>query len=516
MEYPEKSLRVLHIPEPGLEFGFKQVTSHPKDGLHLYGPHRRSKRSKEIRLGVLGTQKGVELFRKWAQKIRGVISVPPRGPREKEDRLHLAAFPGLEEALSITFNDDAVVVHTIPEEAIDKATLIVNHHEAVSKTVALYANKANSHLANDERVVDVWLLIVPEIVFERCRPQSKRAGLPLVPGEFKRKQKTRVDMPLLAGIIDDSAEDVFDDVPDFHRHIKASFLGIAPTQLLRETTLAPEEFLNAKGFPIRKTQDQATTAWNLATGLYYKTQPSPPWRLANIREGVCYIGLVFKDLPNDKNKHACCAAQMFLREGDGVVFRGANGPWKTSEFEHHLTRKEAANLIKMVLETYSEVHGMPNELFIHGRTKFNDEEWSAFESAVPKETNIVGVRITPTKGENKLFRDGDYPVLRGTALVLDERNALLWSTGYIPQLDTYIGPETPNPLSITILRSKEGRLPSIDKVLEDILGLTKINYNSCNFNDGMPVTVRFANMVGDILTMGSVKSPGKQPFKFYI
>ena len=117
---------------------------------------------------------------------------------------------------------------------------------------------------------------------------------------------------------------------------------------------------------------------------------------------------------------------------------------------------------------------------------------------------MIGVRIKTTQGENKLFRDGDYPVLRGTALILDERNANLSTNGYLPQLDTYIGPETPNPLFITALRSKY-TMPKLKTVLDDIMGLTKINYNSCNFNDGLPVTVHFANMVGDVLDHGFSK-----------
>jgi hypothetical protein len=95
------------------------------------------------------------------------------------------------------------------------------------------------------------------------------------------------------------------------------------------------------------------------------------------------------------------------------------------------------------------------------------------------------VRIRTTNGETKLFRDGDYPVLRGTALILDEKNAYLWTNGYVPQLDTYIGPETPNPLFITLLRSKR-QMPKMETVLRDIIGLTKINYNSCNYNDSLP------------------------------
>ena len=154
-------------------------------------------------------------------------------------------------------------------------------------------------------------------------------------------------------------------------------------------------------------------------------------------------------------------------------------------------------------------------MFIHWQTYFNDEEWTAFVEAAPKETNIIGVRIRSTGGETKLFRDGDYPVLRGTALLLDEQTAYLWTTGYVPQLDTYIGPETPNPLHITVMRKKNAK-PDIRTVLAGIMGLTKINYNSCNFNGGLPVTVRFARMVGDVLTMGSAKGEERQPFKFYV
>jgi hypothetical protein len=169
-----------------------------------------------------------------------------------------------------------------------------------------------------------------------------------------------------------------------------------------------------------------------------------------------------------------------------------------------------------VLETYKEQHkSAPKELFIHGQTSFNDDEWKAFEETVPSTTNVVGVRIRTTGGETKLFRDGDYPVLRGTALVLNDRNAYLWTNGYVPQLDTYIGPETPNPLFITALRSKLA-MPQLAQILEDIMGLTKINYNSCNYNDGLPVTVRFAKMVGEVLTMGSAKGAERQPFKYYV
>jgi hypothetical protein len=516
MQFPERSLAALHLFEPSLEFAYGQTTAHPKDGLFLYGPHQRPKKAKEIRIGVVATQAGINHFRSWATQINKHVEVPPPGKGEKKDRLHLANFPGIEEVFGISFDDSEFVTYPIDVAKIDAATRILNLHEAVAKSVQLYVERVRRHLDNEERAVDVWVLVVPEIIFERCKPGSKRTGLPMEKGDFGKKQKERSDVPLLDAVIDRGAEDIFDDAPDFHRQLKAAFLSISPTQLLRETTLAPEAFLNKAGYAVRRMQDRATIAWNIATGLYYKTQPLPPWKLSSTRPGVCYIGLVYKNQPNDPNNHACCAAQMFLSEGDGVVFRGANGPWQTGEFEYHLKPEAAKDLIKKVLDTYREKHGCaPAELFIHGQTSFNTEEWHSFEKAAPRETNVVGVRIRTTDGETKLFRDGDYPVLRGTALILGERDAYLWTNGYVPQLDTYIGPETPNPLFITLLRSKH-TMPSMETVLKDIMGLTKINYNSCNYNDSLPVTVRFAKMVGEVLTMGSAKGSEKQPFKFYV
>jgi hypothetical protein len=86
-------------------------------------------------------------------------------------------------------------------------------------------------------------------------------------------------------------------------------------------------------------------------------------------------------------------------------------------------------------------------------------------------------------------------------------------TGYIPRLRTYPGFETPKPVLVDINRG-DGNL---DVVLRDVLGLTKVNYNSCDYASGLPVTLKFADRVGEIL----LASPrGREapplPFRFYI
>ena len=53
-------------------------------------------------------------------------------------------------------------------------------------------------------------------------------------------------------------------------------------------------------------------------------------------------------------------------------------------------------------------------------------------------------------------------------------------------------------------------------VLNEVLPLTKFNYNCCRFSDGMPVTLKFADAVGEILTSGPVGGEVPLPFKHYI
>ena len=416
MKFPEPSLVVDHFDEPELDFRFDQRSHHPKDGLFLYGPHGAPRKVQDVRIGVIGKKAGIGHFRSWSQRLLDGIAVPPPGPTEKKDRLHLADFAGLEETFGITFDPQSCRTLMVDPEAIDRATRVQNMHEAVDAVARIYTDRMDKFRRNEEGAIDVSIFVVPEIVYERCRPELKRTGLELLKGKSPKKQRAQADLPLLSLDPDfnTSGEDIFDDIPDFRRHVKARLLSIAPSQVLRKSTLEPTAFLNSAGYPKRTTQDPATVAWNLATGLYYKTQERPPWRLSNVRGGVCYIGMVYKNLPNNRDNHICCAAQMFLSEGDGVVFRGANGPWKTGKYEYHLSASAAEELLATVIEAYTTLHAEPpKELFIHGQTSFNDEEWRAFCRAAPRGTNVVGVRIRSTGGDTKLFRDGDYPVIRG-------------------------------------------------------------------------------------------------------
>src|SRR5438874_932052 len=85
----------------------------------------------------------------------------------------------------------------------------------------------------------------------------------------------------------------------------------------------------------------------------------------------------------------------------------------------------------------------PGASVVSRTSSFTDEEWNGFKAAAPN-TNVVAVQIADARDRIKLFRPGRYPVVRGTALIVNNTQAYLWTSGYTPRLDTYVGPETPN------------------------------------------------------------------------
>jgi hypothetical protein len=506
------TIQTHFIKEPLLEFGSGQKVEHPQDGLFLYGPVTAQGNPEVIHVGVVGTPDGIQLVAQWLVALMGRMSV------KRPDQLHTSEWPGFQAAFGARLETKPLVTISISETDIFNSIRKSNRHDAVRSTVQLFENAILEHFRGDDRRPDVWIVVVPEIVHRYGRPQ--------VAGPKESTPSNIMSEKTAAGFLRSSGA-LFQDMADeaqiylfaknFHHQLKAQLLHKEVViQVVRETTLDPERELDRFGHPTRSVQERARIAWNFSTTLYFKGARVQPWQLADVRPRVCYVGLVFKEDPSPAEKgDACCAAQMFLNSGNGVVFRGALGPWRSQKNrEFHLRRDPARALIEEVIKSYTKDHGAPpDELFVHAKQRFEDEEWSGFKSAVPATTNLVGVRIRPTQ-DLRLFRpDTDMPVLRGTAVTMSKKEGYLWTTGYVPRLRTYPGFETPKPILVEINRGE----PNLVRVMSDVLALTKVNYNACDFSSGLPVTLKFADRVGEILTASprGMEAP-PMPFRFYI
>jgi hypothetical protein len=506
--------KLIRIPEPLLAFRYGQTAEHPRDGLFLFGPPDDRQHPPQLRYGIIGPAMAIARFKAWADRAKGPLQ--PADPT----KAHHTAWPGFEAAFRCEWPDEAMAEILVSDDALTKAIHIEDRHEAIYRTVDLYQRPILNYLATNEARPAVWFVIIPEEIFRLGRPLSEVKRSERTPSQIKGRlpgRPTRVSGQIALFDQDREADEMRRYAKHFRNQLKARLLRhLVAVQVVRETTLAPGEFLNPFGRPMRGVQDPATLTWNLCTTAFFKGE-GKPWRLATIREGVCYIGLVFKrDPTGERDLYACCGAQMFLNSGDGVVFRGAFGDWwKRDQKEYHLDEAAAKDLIERVVAEYKRQHNdqPPKELFIHGRAAFTDEEWKGFTAAVDDRTNLVGVRIRQAR-DLKLFAEGTMPVMRGMAYLYSATRAYLWTTGYVPRLDTYPGWEVPNPLAVDVLRG----VAPLEVVLADVMALTKLNYNSADYSATLPVTLGFAEAVGEILMAApddGLPIP-PLPFRYYI
>lgn len=497
------------LSEPLLTFGHNQCLEHPKDGLFLFGPLQDAAKPAEIKYGVIGTAEGIGRFRRWSNQLRRYI------PPFKPDVPHHMAFPGFESVFHTIWPERAMTELEVSADALRNSVRLSDRHDAVKQTVELFVGRIQAYVRREDAQPMIWFVIIPEEVHRYGRPKIGPPVGERIPSVLKFPAATAKKILRSGSLFQEEMEaaDLYRYEVNFHHQLKARLLEHrVVVQIMRETSLTPEDFV-VNGRSTRAVQDPATIAWNLATTAFFKAG-GKPWKLASVRPGVCYVGLVFKqDGTNPSVGNACCGAQMFLDSGDGLVFRGAVGPWYSeASDEYHLNKTAAASLMKLVMDSYVGTHGRaPDELFIHGRARFNDDEWKGFRSAVPATTNLVGVKIRSTN-DIKLYRPDKHPVIRGTAYRTFERMGYLWTKGFVPRLRTYTGWEVPNPLCIQIDHGEA----DLRRVMTDVMGLTKVNFNACVFGDGWPVTLKFANAVGEILTAAPVPNLPPLPFRYYI
>jgi len=505
-------IELIYIDEPRVLFNYDQPMLDPRDGLSLFGPLDRAK-PEGIRWAVIGPKNAMGRMKRWVERIQRPVA-------DSKSLIARPMFPGFEAAFRTRWAPSPVLEIEIDEDRLSNHAHCSDKHQRVYRTVDMFSARIKNARRTEDVHADVWCVVIPEYVYRNCRPRSvipvdvridAQATLP------SKVARSFADTGTLFPELDDLAEEYLYEV-NFHNQLKARLLGSEiPTQIVRETTIAHRDFLNSLGQPIRDLGGQESAiAWTISTAMFYKAG-GRPWKLGGAREGVCYLGLVFKQDERDKNpKTACCAAQMFLNSGDGVVFKGAVGPWyRGRRGLFHLNERAAREVVGMCVDAYAQRNdgAPPNELFIHGRTGMNDEEWAGFLGGAGPRTKVIGVRIRPVSFL-KLYRMGTHPILRGMAYIMNERKGVLWTRGMVPRLGTYPGREVPNPLLVDVCRGDV----DIRTVMADILALTKLNYNACNYADGLPVTLKFADAVGEILTAGPAKKLDVPPlpFKYYI
>jgi hypothetical protein len=303
---------------------------------------------------------------------------------------------------------------------------------------------------------------------------------------------------------------------NFHHMLKARAMDLnIPIQLIIPSTYDKTKGHRLKRHPdlIRRTQDEATRAWNLHTALYYKAK-GVPWRLLRDPSEftTCYVGVSFyKTL--EGSALLTSVAQVFNERGQGVVVRG--GPAKVSKDDRqvHLEEHDAHELLARALTLYRDEHKtFPARVVIHKSSTYTKAEIDGFMNAAKRHNIEMADLLSVDQSFSRLFRVGSYPPLRGTFLSLDERLHILYTKGSVDFFSTYPGMYVPRPLLFRCEYAEQ--TPKF--LAREILALTKMNWNNTQFDGGMPITMRASYQVGNILKYIDKDGYIASAYRFYM
>lgn len=480
------------LDEPLLEFGGNGREIDIRLGLMRHGP-LEPERASRVRLGIIGTAETIEGFNRFLDRCKAGIEAK----ESRQPNLFLP-FPGLgnENPFRCSFELDPHARKPLPRADIARVAAITSTPKAVLEAVELFAAQVQA-IAEAPAPPDVIICALPldlitRVVHETVIPDGDHTS---DDDDEKADEGTRYD---------------------FRDLLKARTIHLKrPIQIVWPTTWDDTgKMVRAlEKLSGRRTQDPATRAWNLFNALYYKAG-YVPWRLPRdpSQFDVSYVGISFyRDLSGQRLLTS--TAQMFDERGQGLILRG--GRARTDKYNRHpyLSREDAYDLLRRSLQAYGAHHfHQPARVVIYKTSRFEPEEVDGFEQALNEEkVRLSDFLWVAERTPFRLLRDGAYPPLRGTFMEL-EQGALLYSRGSVPYYRTYPGLYVPQPIMLRP-HKRESTLADLSR---ETLALTKMNWNSTQFDGSSPITLRAARVVGRVLKHVSAGAAEAAEYRFYI
>ena len=477
------------LKEPDLYFKGNNPCLDPQVGLLKYGPHGGFGSSEKdhyvITAGMIGTQSSIEDTKEWLQRLSYRIIAT-----ESNTEYQGIDFPGLSDNSPLRFSID------VDDNCLFEITNDF-YKEKISKEPSI--KKRISNLSNE------YCLLLDDV--KEAHPQPSIILLPLDEKILSKCKEAgrKTDKIVYQKREFGDPDSIYAELFDFHNYIKAqaAVRGFV-TQFLTPKTLAFSE----------TKQSPSMIAWNFSVGVYYKATGTP-WKLADIDDNTCYIGVsLYNEITETKQSMRASIAQVYMRTGESQVIRGKPFNWDVKNLGKtvRLSSDQMCDIINDALDVYNRQRGKkPTRIVIHKSTAFSPEEIDGCK-AIDSVANMDIVHIDEYSRFRAYHDNKDFPVVRGT-LIADKKEGMLFSTGYVPCLGTYPGPATPRPLRINC----QNLDTSINLISRDILGLSKLDWNSSSFYTRLPVTIGVSRKVGSIMAeLVNFGGTPPQSYKFYM
>ena len=472
-------MKIEFLEEPRLLFA-KGEHICPRQGISAYGVFDKTQkmRRSDIYIGGIGSSECIEMLDSWLNRCKRRINAP-EDTKQKNLKFPFCGFnkEGMFEA-DMHFSNE--LARSLKNSDIDNIIAIQSRDERINAAIEMYFE--NIKFLSQNRNIDVIACVIPEKLFKVISTEEEI-------GEKIPEKQTR------------------NEELNFRRALKAKAMSLGkPLQLVRQISLTDKKSAGQ--------QDSATKAWNFCTALYYKSGSTIPWKLQQITSCAtsCAVGIAFYR-SRDKQILNTSLAQIFDELGNGLILRGTPVDIGKDDRVPRLTSQQSYELITAALNEYKiALHNFPARVVVHKSSKFTQDEIEGIESAIRDLHIDVVDFVTILKSGLRLFRNGNYPPLRGTLARIENNRMLLYSRGSVWYYQTYPGLYIPQPIEIRIVKSEE----SPRFIAKEILGLTKMNWNNTQFDGKYPVTLQCARKVGEILKYLSHTENPQIKYSYYM
>lgn len=495
------SLRLVHLPETEVEFGEGTATT-IKEGLAELGPYSLrlgAAHPGSVNVGLVGPPAAIAAAMAFLVRCKTtVLSGRP-------NRLLAPPYPGFKAVMHADLNIDPRWTKPIDADRLEEA-LKAPPREAFRTCLELWRSGVTELAERDTRF-DVIVCALPKELIDRCgtveQPRKQRRAA----SKSRRRAARGAEQLSLDLFPDEGIEAASQPHPEdllrrnFRRALKAAAMEArVPIQIVTPG-------LYEEG--ARRQQDPATRAWNLTTALFYKAG-GIPWRARPEVEHTCFVGISFHHLySTDSHTVFSSLAQAFSSDGEGFALRGEPLPWDPHERRPQLTEDQIEVLLAKVLAAYRDrMDRDPLRVVVHKTSNFSEEEATGARRAL---SVIPAVELRTIRSTDfRLLRQGMYPPHRGTLCRVGD-TSFLYTTGYTPERATYEGPHVPVPLELVGLDGREAEIAA-----REILGLTKMNWNSTRDHSAFPISLAFARQVGLVMSEVPSDRDPHPAYRFYM
>ncbi len=239
---------------------------------------------------------------------------------------------------------------------------------------------------------------------------------------------------------------------------------------------------------------------HLSLGIYFKSGGNP-WKLKSSVTNTAYIGISFGTVENERRLIGI--AEIFDSYGQYLSLRSLSIK-ESSEARNfkdkdlHLSIDQFTSLVIDLINDYKDVMNgnFPANLIIHKTSDFNTKELQLKDRLKDYPIKVSLVYIQTDHFYNLITEDSKEPT-RGLYWRMSTNSSLLYSSGAFNE--KYFFPGAPIPLLINLAHSDNF---DINDITKQVVGLTKLNFNSTNTFSKEPVTILHSRKIVDLLRAG--------------